>query len=1242
MRYHQIVDRLAACLKTCFFVLILLAASTLCAQLAGTGNIQGTVTDTTGAVVANATVTLTNAATGGKRITQTDGAGVYLFPNIEITTYNLQVTAPSFETYQQTGIVLEVGSNIAINPVLKVGAKDQIVEVHADALALQTEDSNFKQTIDQSDVQEMPLNGREMAALITLSGGSSVAPNGDFTGSKYSYQTISVSVAGGMGNTTEWKLDGGDNNDYMANGNLPFPFPDAVQEFSVESTALNPQNTLHSGGLVNVVTKSGTSQYHGSAFEFIRNNYLDATNFFASSKDQLHQNQFGGTFGGPLIPWKRNKQLFAFAAYQRWLETSASSVNTMYIPTAANLAGDWSTTDPPPGAAASCGNSPKQLYDPLTGAAIPGNVYPSKPVYNPAALKLDAYLPTSSTSPDVASYDPNCGTVKFSIPTQFFDNQFVTREDWTINSKNNFYARYLIDGYQAPSFFSPTDILITFQAPGNYERVQTATAGLATTFTPNLINSVHVSGTKRVDIRTSAPGINGNTVGIDMYNQVSSNLQVTVGDNLQTSHDWASYCGTCSPGHFNVSNEGVSDDLTWVHGAHQIIVGGEYTRVQFNEVAAYEADGLFDFNGEFSANGPAGGNTYGDANLDFLWGAMNEFQQSPEDQLAIRGPIPSLYVVDTFHATKRLTIVAGLRWAPEYFPHDYFGRGTQFNMSDFLADKFSTIYPNNNTSGTPYSNSVPPGILYYGDPGISKSFTKNSLAQFNPNFGVTFDPFGDGKTVVRGGLGLIYDQANFYTSNRLHFNAPFATVSSPNISGPICFSEPWLVGGTGNGCAQVGGTNTSPYPQPIFPTPATANFPAQAQYIELPTQFHVADTLQWTFSIQHQFGSWQVQADYIGNKTSNMPIGTPLNPAVYTPGVWGPGGTGCGSIVTAGPAAAAAGTLGGGPVGSPCSTTGIAKTSTTPAIPNNSQARFALVEANPEYGNQIGGGGYNGSFGGTASTTINDTAWANYNGLVLTLQHRLSSTFSMLTNYTWSKCLNIADAAGDVAAVSEENPYNLAMDYGRCGSDYRNIFNTTVVTKSAFRSFHGLGGYLINDWELAPLIHITSGSPINVTSGADISLTDIGEDRPNLVSGVAPIHEVKILNTTATQASRGYLNPLAFCSVASSFNPCTNPVPNGAYGNLGRDAFSGPMFFQMDAQVSRIWKMGERFSLDTRLEAFNVLNHPNFALGSSAPYTESNPSSSTFGEVTGEAGGVGNPVTSFYQRLFQGAVKVIF
>lgn len=393
-------------------VLFLCLSPLIHAQSAGTASIQGTVADATGAVITGAAVTLTDNATGVQRSAVTDSSGLYTFPNVPIGTYSISAGMQGFQTYKQTNIVLEVGSSIAINVKMTVGRTTESVEVKANGLALQTEDPTFKQTIDNKAMTEMPLNGRQMTGLIFLSGGSNTAPAGDFTGSKYSYQTISVSVAGGMGNTTMWRLDGGDNNDYMANGNLPFPFPDAVSQFSVEAAGLGAQDSMHTGGMVNVVTQSGTNQYHGSAFEFIRNNYIDATNFFStctpvapattcSAKDTLHQNQYGGTFGGPILKDK----LFAFAAYQRTTADQSQSATKAIIPTTANVNGDWSTTDPvattanPAGTktpSGSCNTVYTQLVDPLTGAALPGNKYASTPAYNAQAQALYKYLPQST------------------------------------------------------------------------------------------------------------------------------------------------------------------------------------------------------------------------------------------------------------------------------------------------------------------------------------------------------------------------------------------------------------------------------------------------------------------------------------------------------------------------------------------------------------------------------------------------------------------------------------------------------------------------------------------------------------------------------------------------------------------------------------------------------------------------------------------------------------------------------
>ena len=371
-------------------------------------------------------------------------------------------------------------------------------------------------------------------------------------------------------------------------------------------------------------------------------------------------------------------------------------------------------------------------------------------------------------------------------------------------------------------------------------------------------------------------------------------------------------------------------------------------------------------------------------------------------------------------------------------------------------------------------------------------------------------------------------------------------------------------------------------------------------------QYLAPNTVQWTASVQQQFGrGWSAQIYYTGNRSQHLLLGLPLSAAVFIPGVWGPNGTGCAGIVTTGPAAVKPGAA-----GTNCSTTG------------NYNSRFALTIANPQQGNQyLGGGG--------GSLLESNSGYANYNGMIATLQHRLSSTLSVLTNYTFAKCLNNSDPQGDISGTQFENPSNPRLDYGRCGSETRNIFNLSLVAKSAF-PIHGIAGYLVNNWELAPLIHTTSGTPINVTTGSDISLIDVNNDRPNQLPGVNPYNYTKI-NSSKTYAGGSYLNQAAFAQVTAScpsgFTAATCPQL-GTFGNLGRNSLNGPMLFNMDAQLSRIFPIEGKVSLDTRIEAFNVLNHPSFSNPGS-----NNPTSSSFGVITG---------TSNSARVFQLGAKIIF
>jgi hypothetical protein len=1191
---------------------VLLFGPTLKAQTTGSGSIQGLVTDPTGAVIANASVRLVEVSTQVTLTTKTSSGGAYAFPNINVGTYSLTVTAVGFETYTSSGNVLEVGSSIAINAKMTVGSTNVKVEVRSEGTALQTEDASFKQTVDGTEILAMPLNGRTMTSLVSLVGGTQSAVPGDASGSKYPTQTTGISIAGAQGNAVTYRLDGGDNNDYMGGGNGPLPFPDAIGQFSVETAALSAQDGNQAGGLVNMVTKSGTNTYHGSAFEFLRNNYLDADNFFSTSKDTLHQNQYGGTFGGPVrIPklFDGRNKLFVFAAFQHTYSDSASATQSAYVPTAANLAGDWSTTDPAPtssggtGVKDTCGPV-VQLYDPVTGALLPGNKYnyssngyPAVPLpqWNASALALYKQLP-----PINPALDPyNCGHVSYAIPSISSDNDFVTRVDYTINQKNNMYARYFLDSNQIPSFYSPTNILLTSQSGNPEIRWQTITIGENHIFSSSVVNTVHFTAVRRQLSRGFNPATpNASAFGIKDFQAVSSGIWINCGTS------GANHCNTIGGGsnlratiNDNIPVD-IADDVTWIRGKHQFTFGGSFVRNQLNVNNGYEANGDFTFNGNWS-----GQTKPGDANLDLLAGALSGFTQSKPQQNALRGSIPTLYVQDTYHASTRLTVTGGIRWQPLYFPHDYFHRGTVFDMAAFLAGQHSSVYPN-----------APAGTLFYGDPGVKPAFTGNTPLEFNPNFALAYDLYGNGKTIVRAGTAYAYNQPNFFVQQRVQQNPPFSILVSPNSSAELCFSDPWLIGGTGNaGCGQTGGSDVSPFPQPAVPSPANATFNQQSQYIVLQPTYKMPDTLQWTASIQQELPrGWTFQIFYTGSRSQRQLDGVPLNPGVYTPGVWGPGGTGCGPVVTTGPAAVAAHTVGGGPVGTPCSVNGTNQ-NTKAGVYNNQQARLALTEANPDQGNY-----YSGGSGGSIIET--NSAYGDYNGVTVTVQHRFSSTFSLQTNYTWSKCMNNADPQGDISGTNFSNPNNPRIDYGRCGSDIRHNFNANLVLRSAF-PIQGIRGYLVNNWQLAPLIRLVSGTPINVTEGQDESFTGNGGDRPNLVPGVNPYNYTKIKSDPggAVYADRSYLNQAAFL---------LNTVP-GTQGVISRNSFSNPIYFQNDAQISRVFPIHEKYNLDVRLEGFNFLNHPSFSSGNNG-----GPSfSGNFGEITS---------TSVGGRVFQGAVKVFF
>src|SRR5437870_6210737 len=374
------MKRIGGCVLVGFFAFAL-AGVTAWAQ-ATTAQISGAVKDQTGAVLPGVEITVTQTATGAKRTAVSNETGNYVLASLPLGPYMLEAELAGFRTYVQSGIVLQVNANPTINVVLEIGQVSDQVEVQANAALVETRSTGIGTLVDNQRVVELPLNGRNATELVFLAGMANVGGSG-FLNSVRNYPTVMISVAGGIANWTAYNFDGVAHNDAYNSLNLPLPFPDALQEFKVESSALPAQYGVHASANVNVVTKSGTNELHGNAFEFVRNGIFNARDFFAPKRDTLKRNQFGGVVGGAL----EKKKLFFFGGYQGTVQRSDPTQNTAYVPTAAMLRGDFTTFAGP-----TCRTSP------LTLAPSQGFVdnQISSSLISPVALKIAARLPQTS------------------------------------------------------------------------------------------------------------------------------------------------------------------------------------------------------------------------------------------------------------------------------------------------------------------------------------------------------------------------------------------------------------------------------------------------------------------------------------------------------------------------------------------------------------------------------------------------------------------------------------------------------------------------------------------------------------------------------------------------------------------------------------------------------------------------------------------------------------------------------
>ena len=789
-------------------------------QQGATAGIYGSVFDSQGAVISDVKVSVLQVATGQLRIANTDQTGAFLFPLLPVGAYRITVERAGFKKYEQTGLQLQVNDNVKVDIRLVVGDISTLVTVESSTVAVETSNASIKEVVDSRRVVDLPLNGRNLADLTLLVAGVQPAglPNGDAVLGQYSAPGVkALSVNGSRQNQVKYTLDGGDNTDSLRNGSVAFPFPDAVQEFSMVTSNGGVEVGKSSAGSVNIVTKSGTNTVHGDVFWFLRNTNLNANDFFSTTPDGQQRNQTGVTVGGPII---KNK-LFLFGGYQRtWLRQVAGSGTAASMQPAFRN-GDFSSLLPG-----------TIVRDPLNGQPFPNNIIPQGR-FSPAAQNVLKYTPLPG--PD--------RLVHYSLRTAADTDDYVVRGDYRLNDKHSLLARFFQQNYNQITPIVPNNIFSVRTGI----KVPTTTATLGYIFVPaaNLISESHATVTREVGNRTMPFPVSIADLGVAIH---PSSNEINVAINGPSA---LSLSTGLKPAVFARTNIEFKNSWQWIKGRHNLTWGGEVLFARYNEYNPNGGAGIFRFNGRFSGFDQA----------DYILGLLSSFQQNNGEIEFRRLHYQGLFVGDAVRITPRLTATFGLRWEPFTGVTDLLDREDQFIQSMYEQKVTSRHFVN-----------APPGIFYPGDrlPNgytIPKAGTECSLRYVSPRAGFAWDIRGDGKTSIRGGYGIFFDTPETHVLNEINNRTPFS------------FSVVFQDGQFDNPFAGRQQLNVFPYAGDFNPnTPYQLPFVADVleRQFKLPYTQNWNLTLERKLG-----SDWLLRAAYVGTKSTHLMVGYDQNAPIY-------------------------------------------------------------------------------------------------------------------------------------------------------------------------------------------------------------------------------------------------------------------------------------------------------------------------------------------------------------------------
>ncbi len=785
-----------------------------------TGNIRGTVTDPSGAVVVGAAVTARQTETGLSRETITDRSGSYVLLELPVGHYHLQVEAKGFQEYLQDGITLNVDETAAVSARLALGSEKQQVLVRADAELIEPTVTSMGKVVEQQELEDLPLNGRNFSQLGLLQPGVVPLTPGiaEAGGSLRNGQAYAVN--GQRPESNNFLIDGANNFNGVDGGFVLKPPVDAIAEFRIITHSANAEFGNALGSTTNLITRSGTNQVHGTLWEFFRNDALDANDYFALTTEPLKQNQFGGTVGGPI----RKDKTFFFAFYEGFRNRQGETELTT-VPSAAERSGNFAELCPEGFTAGFCNNPNNQLFNVFANAPYPNNQIPQGQI-NSVSQTLLSFFPL-----------PNDGANLFSATQTLSNNtdQFGIKVDHYLSPRDTLNFRYMFDQLSQVDPLSPGGATVPGFPVGENQRAQSFVAQDTHTFSPTVVGVARLSFLR-----------NKFLFGEHEDHQLPSSLgfQYTPSLDIAAGPPFIQISGYSDVGDPITGPRNTYEDvfdysasLSWVHGKHEVKFGGGYQHQGINMLQGIATNGFFVFE-PFPVT---------DAFASFLTGQPVVFLQGIGSfSRGIRGGNANAYVQDAFKVTSRFTINAGLRYE---LPEPY--SEIHNRLSLFEPGKQSLLMPH-----------APTGLLYPGDPGVPAGLIPTDMKAFAPRFGIAWDPDSHGNLLITSSYGMFYEP--YYTGQGGPLQAPISAppfLGTPQISLPD-FADPF---------------NGNP-PMPGTFSPDLTNL-TLSPTLTLPYTQDWDLNLQRSFG-----SDWLFEIGYVGTKGTHLPRFIEANPAVFVPG----------------------------------------------------------------------------------------------------------------------------------------------------------------------------------------------------------------------------------------------------------------------------------------------------------------------------------------------------------------------